>query len=141
MTKLQISLPNHLPFSTQITVLIQHINRANHLANEHLVALLNEARSRYMQQLAQQHSAFQAHNFINADLAVIYQSEARHGDLLRIEVGAQDFSRYGCDIVYRVTQADNAKPVAIAKTAMLQFDYEKQQLTPTPENFSQWFEI
>ena len=141
MAKLQIPLPEQLPFSTQLTVLIQHINRANHLANEHLIALLNEARSRYMQQLEQQHPAFHAQNFINADLAIVYQSEAHHGDVLCIDVGAQDFSRYGCDIVYRVTQASNAKPVAIAKMAMLQFDYTQQQLTPTPANFSQWFEI
>ena len=72
-------------------MLIQHINRANHLANENIVALLNEARMRFIRSLDFDDSGIDSAAFINADLGVIYQSEAHYGDRLLIEVGVCDF--------------------------------------------------
>ncbi|CAA0098169.1 Uncharacterised protein [BD1-7 clade bacterium] len=140
MPKVQIELPDNFTFSTELDVLIQHINRANHLANEHLIALLNEARTRYCEALKTAGADIDFRQFINADLAVVYQSEAKYGERLCIQVHAQDFSRYGCDFVYRVTEIQSGRPVAIAKTAMLQFDYENQKLAPVDADFAANFQ-
>ena len=77
--------------------------------------------------------------FIGADLAVNYKAEAHYGDRLKIEVAAQDFSKYGCDFVYRVTNLKTGQLCAIAKTAMLTFDYQASCLKPVPDNFAQLF--
>ncbi len=135
MAKVQIPVPNNFAFSTEIDVMIQHINRANHLANEHLIAMLNEARTRYNNEISKSYQGVDLSQFINADLAVIYKSEAHHGDRLTIEVTPGDFNRYGCDFLYRVSKTESGQLVAIAKTAMLHFCYETQALKPVPDDF------
>lgn len=139
MAKIELSLPTSFKFSTEIDILIQHINRADHLANENLVALLNEARTRYTATLKTDHLNFSFKEFINADLAVIYKAEAHYGDRLRIEVTADDFNKYGCDFVYRVTLANSGKIIALAKTSMLRFDYKNNKLQTVPDDFSTLF--
>jgi acyl-CoA thioester hydrolase len=139
MARVSIELPETFAFSTELDVLIQHINAGQHLGNEQLVALLNEARVRFMESLPMASSGIQRGAFINADLAVIYKAEAHYGDTLKIEVTADDFSKYGCDFIYRVTRVKDGAVVAIAKTAMLMFDYEKNCLKPTPDNFAELF--
>ena len=139
MAKINIEIPENFAFSTEIPVLIQHINRADHLANEHLVAMLNEARTRFSRSLDWSLCNIDSRNFINADLAVVYKSEGHYGDTLIIEVASQDFSKYGCDYVYRISKKDSGQLVAIAKTAMLHFDYEAKRLAPVPESFKALF--
>jgi acyl-CoA thioester hydrolase len=139
MSRINIDLPESFAFSTEIDVLIQHINAGQHLANEQLVALLNEARMRFMATLPLAAYHIPLRSFINGDLAVIYKSEARHGDRLKIEVQAGDFHKYGCDFFYRVTQTRDNTAVAFAKTGMLMFDYEHKQLKTVPDNFPALF--
>lgn|SRR5690554_207123 len=139
MARVQIDLPEHFNFSTQVDVLIQHINIGRHLANEQLVALLNEARVRFMQSISIEKGLAGSRSFINADLAVIYKAEAKYADTLQIDVAATDFHRYGCDFVYRVTRVQDNQLIAIAKTAMLSFDYETGKLAEVDEDFPQRF--
>ncbi len=140
MAKVEIKLPETFAFQTEIDVLIQHINRADHLANEHIIAMLNESRTRYTHSLDLSQSAVDPKAFINADLAISYKSEGHYGDTLIIEVSAQDFNKYGCDYVYRVTKKGSGQLLAIAKTAMLCYDYENKCLKPVPENFQEIFQ-
>lgn len=139
MARVNIDVPRHFPFSTNITVLIQHINIGKHLANEQLVAFLNEARIRYMNSLPSDAFGPMPRPFINADLAVIYKAEAFYGDTLQIEVAAQDFSKYGCDFVYRVSRKGDNTLIALAKTAMLQIDTETGKLKPVSTDFPSYF--
>lgn len=141
MAKVTIDIPEDFNFSTEIDVLIQHINRADHLANEHIIAFLNEARTRFSDSLDYASIGINSKNFINADLAVIYKSEGHYGDCLNIEVAAQDFSKYGCDFVYKISKKASGGVVAIAKTAMLHFDYNEKRLAPVPNNFTDLFKI
>lgn len=141
MARVSIDLPKTFIFSTTIPVLIGHINRANHLANENLVALLNEARTRFMAQLPLSESGINPSHFINADLAVIYQSEAHYGDTLTIDIGIGDFNRYGLDLIYQVRCEQDGRAIALAKTAMLQFDYQQQQLKPISDKFKEIFRL
>jgi acyl-CoA thioesterase FadM len=141
MAKITLELPETFAFRAEIQVMIQHINRANHLANEHIVAFLNEARTQYCHSIDYASFGISADQFINADLVVLYQSEAHYGDRLCIDVAAQDFSKYGCDFIYKISQKSSGKSVAIAKTAMLHFDYEQKCLSAVPSNFRDLFKI
>ena len=137
MARVDIALPGAFPFKTDVTVYIGHINRGNHLANEALLSLLNEARVRFMSERKTAHPALAELDWINADLAIVYKSEARHGEQLSIEIAATDFHRRGCDFIYRVSAGDG-RLVAIAKTAMLVFDYQQKQLAEAPAELAQW---
>lgn len=139
MAKIHIDIPETFPFATELDVYIEHINAGQHLGNERLVGLLNEARLRYVASLPLPENGVDPRGFIGADLAVNYKAEAHYGDRLKIEVAAQDFSKYGCDFVYRVTNLKTGQLCAIAKTAMLTFDYQASCLKPVPDNFAQLF--
>ena len=137
MARIEIPLPAQFGFKTTLDVYIGHINRGDHLGNESLLSLLNEARVRFMAERKHSHPALTTLNWINADLAIIYKSEARHGERLTIEIAATDFHRRGCDFIYRVSTADG-RLVAVAKTAMLLFDYTQKQLVEAPAELANW---
>jgi len=127
MARVVIDLPKTFPFSTELEVRIQHINRGNHVGNDSMIAFLNEARLRYMPE--QINTLRDSHIWmINADLAVIYKSEAFYGDVLKVEVVADAFHKYGFDLFFRVTEKLTAREVAHAKMAMLLFDSSTRKL-------------
>lgn len=139
MARVSIPLPEHFPFSMEFRVTINLINRGDHLGNDALVSCLNEARLQYLQAVLGTGSVNMGFSMINADLAVIYKSEAFYGEVLNIEVAATEFSRHGCDLVYRVTEKQTGRLVALAKTAMLLFDLESRQLKTVPDDFQSRF--
>ncbi len=50
------------------------------------------------------------------DVAIEYKNQAFYGDELLIEIGVQDFSRVGFDVIYKISTKD--KLIAKAKTGM-----------------------
>ena len=42
--------------------------------------------------------------------AVQYRSEAFHGEVLVFDMAADDFNKYGCDLVWRITEKASAPP-------------------------------
>jgi len=127
MARVVIELPEKFPFSTELDVRIQHINRGNHVGNDAMITFLNEARLRYMPE--QINTLRDSHIWmINADLAIIYKSEAFYGEVLVVQVAAADFHQYGFDLLFRVTDKKNGRDVAHAKMAMLLFDSNNRKL-------------
>lgn len=122
MGRVEIELPETFNYSIELPILISHINRGDHLGNESLIALLNEARVQFMAARGVNEYREKGYLFVNADLAVIYQSEGKYGERLKVEVCAGGFHRCGCDIIYKVTEAVSGREIALAKTAHLMFD-------------------
>ena len=73
-------------------------------------------------------------DFVMADLAVVYQSEGFYGETLKIEVAPDNLHKYGCDIVYRVTETRSSRPEAKAKTALMLMDYNSRRPVNPPES-------
>jgi acyl-CoA thioesterase FadM len=101
--------------------------------------MLNEALLRFIKSKGFPDLVIDGLAFINADLAIAYRSEASHWDVLRIDVAVADFHKYGCDFVYRVTNKRTGKEVAVAKTGMLFFDYERNKTAEVPRIFRSLF--
>jgi 4-hydroxybenzoyl-CoA thioesterase len=135
MARVKVVIPSQFSFSMEMPIPIAFINRGNHLGNDSLVACLNEARIAFMLAQCGEPYGVKGAMMINADLAVEYKSEAYHGDQLRIEVAADDFHKYGCDFVYRVSCVSDGRVVALAKTGMLLFDFEQKKLQEAPPEF------
>ena len=127
MARVVIDLPTVFPFSTELDVRIQLINRGDHLGNDSLITFLNEARVQFLPESI--NSPQDSHIWmINGDLAVIYKSESFYGDILKIEVATGDFHKYGFDLIFRVTEVKTGREVAHAKMAMLMFDAKARKL-------------
>jgi acyl-CoA thioester hydrolase len=139
MARVKIELPKLFDFDTEVQVSINDINAGGHLGNHSLVAILNEAHLRFLEAKGFPESVIDGRAFINSDLAIVYRSQAYHRDVLRIEVAIANFHEYGCDILYRVTNKQTGKQVAVARTGMLFFDYERNKIAAVPERFRSVF--
>jgi acyl-CoA thioesterase FadM len=139
MPRIKLEIPEDLPFKTEIDVRITDINYGNHLGNNDLLGLLHEARVRMLARHGFTELDAGGAGIIMADTAIVFKSEVVYGLTLLIEVGVTDIHRRGCDVVYRVSDAANKAPVALAKTGIVFFDYAARKLQPVPEAFRKAF--
>ena len=135
MARVTVDIPERFQYQIELPIMLSHINRGDHLSNDSIVAFLNEARGAFLIDKGVPEYSDEGAAMINADLAVVYKSEARHGERLLVEVAAQDFNRYGCDIVYRISEAGSGRLIALAKTAHLHYDPEAGALLESPPDF------
>jgi acyl-CoA thioester hydrolase len=70
---------------------------------------------------------------IITDAAIVYEAESFLGDVLLIELGMKDFNKYGFDMVYVLKNKQTNQQVAIGKTGIVCFDYEKRKISSIPE--------
>ena len=135
MARVEIKLPDKSDFSFEVEVRMSDVNAGAHLGNHNLVAILNEAHLKFMKHHGFPDLLVDGKAFINTDLAIIYKSESFYGDILQIDVTAADLSKYGCDIVCRITNKTQKRLAAIAKFGMAFFDYQTHKLAEVPEAF------
>lgn len=135
MPRISIDLPERFTFSTEVQIYLSHINEAAHLDNAQLLTLVSEARQRFFQSLGYTQTQVEGVGIVVADAAVQYLSEAFHGETLVIEMTADDFTKYGCDLVYRIRERDSGREVARGKTGIVFFDYDVRKVAPVPPPF------
>jgi 4-hydroxybenzoyl-CoA thioesterase len=136
MPRISIDLPERFAFTTELQIYQSHINEAQHLDNAQLLTLVSEARERFFTALGFTQTRVDGTvGTVIADAAVQYLSEAFHGETLVFEMSARDFSRYGCDLVYRVQDKASGREVARGKTGIVFFDYAARKVAPVPEPF------
>jgi acyl-CoA thioesterase FadM len=139
MARVQLELPENFPFATELDVRVTDMNYARHLSNDAVLALLHEARVRFLNSYGLKEMDLFGAGLLITDAAVVYKSEAFAGEILKIEVTVADFNPYGCDFVYRVTEKRSGREVAHAKTGMVFFDYRERRVQPVPEAFRTLF--
>jgi len=139
MARIEIKMVDVFVFETELTIRTTDLNFANHVGNDTFVSLMQEARTRFFMDLGYSDLDVEGKGTIIADLAVVYKSQSFYGERLKFELGAGDFNKYGCDIFYRVTNAENQKLVLEAKTGIIFFDYEKNKVTTIPAGFMSHF--
>src|SRR5688572_4214343 len=105
MSRVHLDLPENFKFSCALTVRASDLNYGNHVGNDSILTIMQEARILFYQSLGYKNEL----NFegsighIVADAVVVYKSEAFLGDTLAIQIGMNDFSKYGFDMFYRIT--------------------------------------
>lgn len=132
MTRVKLTLPENFPFSTKLPVRITDINYGGHVGNDAVLSLLHEARMQYLQSMGYTELQFAGVGLIMADAVIEFKGEAFYGDVLKAYVAAGDFSRIGFDLYYKLVK-ENETLVALAKTGMVCFDYEKRKVASVPQ--------
>ena len=140
MARIKIEIPNKFIFRTELPIRITDINYGRHLGNDSLLSLIHEARVRFLNHLGYSESNVEGSGIIMIDAGVQYKSEGFYGDELLVEVAVNDFSGIGCDFIYRVTNKNTLKEIALAKTGIVFFNYEKRKTAPVPELFKKKIE-
>lgn len=135
MRRIKLEMPAVYSFKTELTVRITDINYGGHLGNANVLALMHEARVRFLKSFGYSEIDVEGYGTIMLDSVVIYKAQAFAGDILQIEVTAGDFSRLGCDIFYRITNKESGAEVVLAKTGIAIFDYANQKRISPPDTF------
>jgi len=135
MARIKIELPERFCFSTEIPIYINHINYGNHLDNSALISLVSEARVRFFKSLGYTELDVEGCGIIVADAAVQYRAEAFHGEVMVFEMAANDFNKYGCDLVWRISDKASGREVALGKTGIMFFDYAVRKPVGAPPAF------
>ena len=137
MARIKIDLPETFSFSTLFAVRITDLNYGAHVGNDTVLSFIHEARVRYLHSLGYSELNLEGVGLIMADAALVFKNEMYYGDELLISIRAVEFSRVGFDLIYKIEKKPADQPVivvALAKTAMVCFDYEQKKVVPLPEN-------
>ena len=132
MARIKLSLPGTFNFSTQILVRISDINYGNHVGNDAILSIIHEARMQYLNSVGFTELQFAGVGLIMSDVAIEFKAEAFYGDVLKASVTAGDFSKVGFDLYYKLERSSDNAVVAVAKTGMVCFDYEKRKVVAVP---------
>ena len=135
MPRIKIDLPERFIFSTELAIYINHINYGNHLDNSALLSLVSEARVRFFKALGYTELNVEGLGIIVADAAVQYKSEAFHGETLLVEMTTNDFNKYGCDLVWQISDQATGREVARGKHGIMFFDYSARKAALVPAAF------
>ncbi len=135
MARIKIELPQKFIFRTEIPLRITDINYGGHLGNDSLLSIIHEARVRFLKNLEYSESNVEGSGIIMIDAGVQYKSEGFYGDELLVEIAVNDITGIGCDFVYRITNKNTLKEIALAKTGIVFFNYEKRKTSPVPIEF------
>ena len=135
MARIQIELPEQFPFTTEITLYLSHMNYGGHLDNALLLTVVSEARARFFKSLGYRELDIEGVGIVISDAALQYRSEAFHGEVMLVRMGAADFSSKGCDLLWCMNERSSHREVARGKTGIVFFDYATRKVTQVPENF------
>lgn len=133
MSRIKLELPSNFSYSLEVPVRIGDINYGGHLGNDAILSIMHEARLGYLNSFNMSELEFAGVSLIMGDTAIVFKAEAFHGDILIAEVVSADFSGYGFDLFYRLSNKASGKDVAHAKTGMVCFDYNKRKVVPIPD--------
>lgn len=137
MARVKIDLPDKFIFSTNIEVRIGDVNYGGHVGNDSLLSIVHDARLKFLKHFGYTELELDGVSMIMADAALIYKGEAFYGEMLKIEISATDFHKYGFDLIYKITNEKTGKDVCIVKTGMLCFNYETRKIALLPNSTQQ----
>ena len=133
MARVVFELPDEFVFSTDVPIYIGHINHGHHLDNAQLLSLVSETRVRFFRSLGYAEADVAGLSTVVGDMLAQYKSEAFHGETLRVQMTPRDFNRYGCDLVFCMTEVSTGREVARGKTGVVFIDRVTRKPAPIPD--------
>jgi len=135
MARVKIQLPKEFIFKTEIPIRINDINYGGHLGNDAVLSIAHEARLRFLKHYSFTELNVGGAGILMVDAAVQYKAEGLHGDIILVEIAVTDITRVGCDFVYRCTNKNTGTVIAIVKTGIVFYDYDKKKVISIPDKF------
>ncbi len=130
MPRIKIPQLDQYSFSIDIPVRISDLNYADHVGNDSFLSIMHDARMLYLMSRGFTEMNVEGFGLIMADAGVEYKAQLKYGDVVKVEVGLDDFSSVGFDVYYRLTVQRNgqSKIAALGKTGMVLFDFQAQKM-------------
>jgi acyl-CoA thioester hydrolase len=131
MSRIKLTLPEQFSFTATIPVRITDLNYGNHVGNDAVLSIIHEARMQFLS-----HHGFTELNcagvgLIMSDVAIEFKKEIFYGDVLAVNIAANNFTSIGFDLYYKILDKENVV-TALAKTGMVCYDYDKKKVAQVP---------
>jgi len=139
MARVELNLPEQFYFKTTLTVRFTDLNVGSHVGNDQMIALLSEARSRFLYHFEIEDWQDRGLNLLVTDLMATYKQSAYGHDILQFDVGVMDFNKYGGDIIFRVTRPATDDLIVLAKTGFVLIDIDTSKPSLLPDKFREIF--
>lgn len=135
MARIKIDLPAAFNFSTNIPVRITDLNYGNHVGNDAILSIIHEARMQFLAHYGYTEMQFAGAGMIMSDVGIEFKSELFYGDTVIVSVTTTAFSKVGFELYYLLEKESAAgkTTVALAKTGMICYDYERKKIVTVPE--------
>lgn len=135
MARMQIEFPESVVYVHEEAIRIDDINYGGHLGHDRLVSLLHNSRVRFFRSFGADELDTDGLPLMIVELAVSYRGEGFAGQRLKIEIAPGEIASRRADLLYRVTEGDESRMVALARTRLVFFDRVKQRAATLPPRF------
>ncbi len=141
MSRIKIELPSKFIFSTSIPIRITDLNYGGHVGNDTVLSLIHEARMQFLNNFNYTEMEFAGTSLIMSDAGIEFKNEVFYGDVLTAWITANDFTRVGFDVFYKLIKTKEGKEivVAVAKTGMVCFNYSNRKVVALPHGIKELF--
>ncbi|MCI0394558.1 MAG: acyl-CoA thioesterase [Chloroflexi bacterium] len=120
------------PFHETVEVVFRDLDVMGHVNNAVYFTYMETTRTRFFARLLNL-----AHPkelpVILAEATCAFKSAAHFGERLRIGLGVSRLGGKSFDLVYQI-EAEGGRLVALGKTVMVTYDYERDQTIPIPDS-------
>lgn len=143
MSRVKINFPELKPLYTAIIpVRIGDINYGGHAGNDAILSMVHEARVQLLQYGGFTEMNVGGCGVIMADVAIAYKREVFYGDVLHVDMFADELGNTSFGLLYRLyTVRDGvAADVAHARTGMVCFNYEARKKAAIPATLRSFLE-
>lgn len=130
MARIKIELPERFTFGTKIPIRITDLNYGGHVGNDTVLSLIHEVRVQFLQSFGYAELDFEGVSLIMSDVGIEFKAELFYGDTITVFVTANNFSRIGFDVYYKLMRDETV--VAVAKTGMICYNYTTRKIVSVP---------
>ncbi len=139
MHRVKLELPKEFNFHVSIPIRITDLNYGGHVGNDTVLTLIHEARMQFLLQHNFTEMNFGGVGLIMRDVIIEFKMEIFYGDTVDVYVAANNFSRVGFDVFYKMVKSKEEIKVAVAKTGMICYDYKMKKIVSVPSSVLQAF--
>jgi len=141
MGRVKIKFPDENPLcSVTIPVRIGDINYGGHVGNDSILSIIHEARMLMLSSKGYTEMNAGGNSMIMADVMIAYKGEAFYGDILTVNIYAEEVTERTFDLLYQIsaTRSGDHADIAHAKTGMVCFNYETRKVATVTEEFKNY---
>jgi acyl-CoA thioester hydrolase len=126
-------------FRTAMRIRVTDLNYGNHLGNDRLLAFAHEARYRWLQSMQLSELDIGGCGIVVADAVIRFLAQGFAGDQIEIDIAIDNIGGSSFDLYYQMHK-ENGQTLALIKTKIVAFDYNRQKPVLVPSTFKDFFD-
>ena len=133
MARIKVDLPDNFIFTAEIPLRISDINYGGHLGHDVFLPIAHEARVRFLDKMGYSEMDLENYGIMISGVVIEYIKESFYGDDLIVNIGVNNYHRYGFDIVYQMLSKNDNSEICRVITALVLYDYNVRKVARLPD--------